>query len=299
MPYLDWPEETVSRRDRFEPWYEQSSNICLDFHGDPADADLVVFSDGNHHMALKDCLECFQSQNRELSGIFYATTPPGPILKMIRTGGLQLGNLTLKVSPHIFISPPDILKGLQKDGLVQEYHAFVRNQGNVLLVKKDNPRNIKTVADLKRDGIKLFLSNPETEKSSYQNYYNTLKSLSGLNNFPDDLIRSGQVVFGKRIHHREAPQAVANEDADAAAVFYHLGLRYVRIFPDTFDIVSLGGSIKKPDPLPGNIIAETCIGLVQDGGKWGRQFISFMKSEKAMKIYRSHGLLPWDSWDNE
>lgn len=297
MSYLEWPEETVSEIDRYDRWYEQGSNICLDFHGNPADAQLVVFSDGNHHMALKDCLEYFQKQNKKLSGIFYATTPPGPILKMISAGGLQLGNLTLKVSAHIFISPPDILENLTSGGFIQEYHPFVRNQGNILLVKKGNPKNIQTVSDLLQDGIRIFLSNPETEKSSYQNYYNTLKNLSGITGFPDDLIDSGRIIFGKSIHHREAPQSVAVGNSDVAVVFYHLGLRYVRIFPDIFDIIPLGGSIKKPDPLPGNTTAKTCIGLVQDGGIWGRKFLSFMKSELAAEIYRSHGLLPWNHWD--
>lgn len=295
MTYLNWPEETVFPKDYFKSWFAHGSNICLDFHGDPTSADLIVFSDGNHHMALKECLEYFQSQHKDLSGIFYATTPPDPIVKIIRDGGLQLGNLILTTSPHIFISPPEIMESLVKDSLVQEYHPFVRNQGNVLLVKKGNPRNINTVADLEQIEVRLFLSNPKTEKSSYQSYYNTLKALSGITSFPDDLIESGRVMFGKNIHHREAPQAVATGIADAAVVFYHLGLRYVRIFPDIFDIVPLGGTIDKPDPFPGNQTGTTCIGLVGDGDKWGRQFLSFMKSDRALDIYQYHGLLPWSS----
>ncbi|MFN2268959.1 MAG: molybdate ABC transporter substrate-binding protein, partial [Desulfonatronovibrio sp.] len=157
-----------------------------------------------------------------------------------------------------------------------------------------SPKNIKTILDLNNSEIRLFLSNPETEKSSYHSYFKTLKSLSGIDNFPDNLIKSGQVVFGKNIHHREAPQAVANGSADAAVVFYHLGLRYVRIFPDIFDIIPLGGSVEKPEPLSGNMIGTTCIGLTQDSGDWGREFMSFIKSEKAMNIYQYHGLLPWD-----
>lgn len=77
-------------------------------------------------------------------------------------------------------------------------------------------------------------------------------------------------------------------------VFYHLGLRYVRIFPHVFDLIPLGGTIEQPDPMPGNEIGTTCIGLAIDCGSWGKTFISFMKSEKAMEIYRYHGLLPWD-----
>ena len=35
---------------------------------------------------------------------------------------------------------------------------------------------------------------------------------------------SGPIVFGERIHHREAPQALADGKADVAMVYYHLAL---------------------------------------------------------------------------
>ena len=49
---LDWTSETVLAEDKIEQWYQPLSNRVLDFHGDPIKANLVVFSDGNHHMAL-------------------------------------------------------------------------------------------------------------------------------------------------------------------------------------------------------------------------------------------------------
>ena len=45
--YLDWPEEQVGEDTRYFRWLQPGSNICLDFHGDPVKAQLVVFSDGN------------------------------------------------------------------------------------------------------------------------------------------------------------------------------------------------------------------------------------------------------------
>ncbi len=292
MQHLQWPEENASPETACTPWFEQGSNICLDFHGDPASADLAVFSDGNHHMALRDCLEYFQQQHPELSGIFYATTPPGPIVKMFRAGCLKLGNLVLRTRPHVFISPLEVVKSLARDGLIQVYYPFVKNQGNVLLVRKGNPRNIAGVDDLDQKGVRLFLSSPYTEKTSYSAYFGTLKNLAAKPDLPDELISSGRVVFGKCIHHREAPRAVADGRADAAVVFYHLGLRYIRIFPDIFEMVPLGGTVEKPDPLPGNIISGTCIGLAKDEGRWGRSLMDFLRWEKAGQIYTDHGLLP-------
>jgi hypothetical protein len=293
-PYLDWPEELCAGDTQYNHWHQPASNICLDFHGDPVKAQLVVFSDGNHHMALRDCLDLFSQQNKGLSNIFYATTPPGPIVNMLRNGGLQMGNLTISISPHVFISPPEVLDNLVSDRLISEHIPFVRNQGNVLLVKKGNPKHILKVADLMREDIQLFLSNPETEKASFTAYHNTLKAIASEQTpnqgFPDDKILQGQVLFGKRIHHREAPQAVADGSADVAVVFYHLALRYLRIFPDLFDMIPLGGSVDKPEPLPGNILSKTHMGLVSDGGVWGRRFISFLGSKHAMEIYQHHGL---------
>ncbi|MEW6669274.1 MAG: substrate-binding domain-containing protein [Thermodesulfobacteriota bacterium] len=296
VDYLEWPEEQAGENSRFLRWVHPGSNICLDFHGDPSKAQLVVFSDGNHHMALRDCLDLFLQRNIGLSQVFYATTPPGPLVDMLRNGGLKMGNLVLRVSPHVFISPPEVLDRLVADGFMAGHIPFVRNRGNVLLVKKGNPKRIHGVSDVMRGDVRLFLSNPETEKASFTAYYNTLKALaSGLNanqDFPDGKIAQGQVLFGSRIHHREAPQAVADDRADVAVVYYHLALRYVRIFPSLFELVPLGGTASHPQPVAGNSIGLTHAGLVGDGGEWGAAFTRFLSTRAVGEIYAHHGLLP-------
>ena len=296
--HLDWPEEQAGGDPRFSRWFQPGSNMCLDFHGDPVKARLVIFSDGNHHMALKECLDLFLKENGGLFGIFYATTPPGPILNMVRTGGLQIGNLIISVSPHVFISPPEVLDNLVADRFMSGHVPFVRNQGNVLLVKKGNPKQLFKVSDLSRGDIRLFLSNPDTEKASFRSYYNTLKAIatreSANHEFPDDKIKQGQVLFGRGIHHREAPQALADDRADVAIVYYHLALRYVRIFPSLFEIVPLGGTALNPQPVSENVISLTHAGIIGDGGNWGSKFLHFLSSEIVSHIYAYHGLLRVD-----
>jgi hypothetical protein len=147
-----------------------------------------------------------------------------------------------------------------------------------------------------REDIRLFLSNPDTEKASFTAYYRTLKAMAPGQTagpgFPDDKIQQGGVLFGKRIHHREAPQAVADDRADAAMVYYHLALRYVRIFPSLFEIVPLGGTASDPQPPPENMISATHAGLVNDGGLWGAPFLRFLSTDRASEIYSHHGLKP-------
>ena len=103
---LDWPSETVLDEDKIEQWYQPLSNRVLDFHGDPIKANLVVFSDGNHHMALLHSLKAFHREMPQVEDIFYATTPPYPITRLLKTGAIRLGNLTLSARPHAIYSIP-------------------------------------------------------------------------------------------------------------------------------------------------------------------------------------------------
>jgi hypothetical protein len=285
---MDWSTERDHYTNEIPLWEHAGSNMLLDFHGDPHTAELVIFSDGNHHMALKEALALFQRQAPKLNGIFYATTPPGPILTLLTKGRLQLGNFVLSVSPHLFIAPPQVLDRLVSKGYMNQHRPFVRNQGNVLLVKKGNPKKIKAVEDLKREGIVLFLSNPETEKASYSSYRDTLVNLSG-----DGAIESRlNIVYGERIHHREAPAAVMAGRADAAVLFYHLALYFSRCIADQFETVPLGGSVQRPEPLEGNPIGRTHMGLIGDGGAFGQVCLEFFMTEDVRAIYHRHGLVP-------
>lgn len=293
VAYLDWPEERPGGGGSPSRWFQPGSNLCLDLHGDPAAAPLVVFSDGNHHMALAEALDLFLRQNAGLSGIFYATLPPGPLVNMLKTGGLQMGNLFIGVAPHLFISPPQVLDHLVAEGYMQSHRPFMRTRGSVLLVKKGNPKNIRGVGDLVHKQLRLFLSNPETEAVSHRGYADTLMALAVSEGIAPTLLTDGtgmKTVYGERIHHREAPQALADGRADAAIVYYHLALRYTRIFPARFDIVPLGGTALDPAPGPENTVSKTHAGLVGEGGRWGAKCLRFLSSDAVTRLYGYHGL---------
>ena len=87
------------------------SNPCLDFHGDPKRAGLVVFSDGNHYMALEEYVSRFPDANPEAQDVFYATTPPASLLAALEKGVLHVGNLSISASPHVFIGPGECSTG--------------------------------------------------------------------------------------------------------------------------------------------------------------------------------------------
>ncbi len=280
---LDWGREYCITGTAETAWKHSETNIALDFHGDPITAELSIFSDGNHHMALLGAVQGFCAQY-QLQDIFYTSTPPGPLVSALRGEGLRLGNLLLSRRPHVFISPEFVLNPLYQEGIVSEPRPLFSSRGNVLLVAKGNPCRISSVVDLAQRDIKVFLSNPVTEKASYLGYSDTLRNLGA---DPESL----QIVYGEHIHHREAPQAVADRRVDCAVVYYHLALRYVRLFPEYFEIIPLGGTVDAPLPEKGNVVTSSALSLVGDGGPWGAVFLDYMRSREVAEIYHHHGML--------
>ena len=296
---LPWPVEAARAPGKGASSFSHAgSNICLDFHGDPAQARLVVFSDGNHHMALEQCAQAFLKANPDVADVFYATTPPGPLIAALETGALHIGNLALSAVPDVFIGPGEILDKLSAAGRLESHQPFAESRGNAFLVCKDNPKGIQTIAELMRDDVTIAISNPDTEKASFNVYADTLEALASEAGLDGQALKTllsakgGRVVFSTAIHHREVPQMLADGAADVAMVYYHLALRYVRIFPDVFDMVALGGSKDDPDPGPAHQITRYHLGLIGDGGDWGQAFADFMVSDESQAIYRDHGLKP-------
>ncbi len=296
---LEWPQEAARLPGRDEPSFGHAGgNLCLDFHGDPKRARLVVFSDGNHHMALEECVSRFLDANPEAQDVFYATTPPAPLLAALEKGVLHVGNLSISASPHIFIGPGEVLDRLVVRKLMESHLAFAESRGNVLLVRKGNPKGIGGIADFMRDGITIAISNPESETASFRVYADTLVALAEEAGLDSEALKTrlstggeeNRVVFSAAIHHREVPELLASGIADVAMVYYHLALRFTRIFPDVFDFVPLGGTREEPKPGPAHRITRYHIGLIGDGGDWGRGFAGFMTGDEAQGIYRSHGL---------
>jgi hypothetical protein len=292
MSGLNWPDETARPRAADHPRFiHAGSNVCLDFHGDPSRAKVVVFSDGNHHMALQETLRAFVTKCPEVEDVFYTTTPPRVALQMLRSGCLDIGNLRLTVAPHVFISPPSILDQLVAEGRMDSHLPFMRGRGVVLLVRKGNPKRITGPRDLLRGDVKLFLSNPVTEKVSYQVYVDCLRRAAAREGAALGFLDHGpeqpdplKLVYGELIHHREAPQVLADDQADAAPVYYHLALRYQRAFPELFEFVPL--STTEEDCAHGGF---NC-GLVGDGGAWGGTLLEFLMTDEVMTLYAAHGL---------
>jgi len=291
---LEWPAEVaVPLADDQVCLYSPGSNLVLDLHGDPTVAKLVVFSDGNHHMALADTCAAFVAEVPEVGDVFYATTPPRIISQALKSGKISTGNISLGLTPHVFISPGDVLEGLLQTGLAGPHKAIMRSSGLAILIAKGNPKKIIGPGDLLNQDVRMAISNPDTETASFTVYEAALcayarregRSENAVSNY----LKSELVTKSTAIHHREIPDIISTGAADASLIYYHLALRYTRIFPDRFELIEID-SASLPDPE--RFITTYHIALVGSGGAYGARFVQFFGSDPVASIYRSHGLQP-------
>lgn len=294
---LPWPAEAAHYPgDSVRAFAAPGSNLVLDFHGDPASAGLAVFSDGNHHMALEASVRAFLDANPSVADVFYTTTPPAPLADALKGNGLVVGNLHISRKPDVFIGPENILEELREANLITQHAAFAESRGNVILVRKGNPKNITAISDLLSDDVTLTCSNPLTEKASYSVYAQAARGLANESGADGDALvtklstAGSNTVHSQIIHHREVPELIAAGYADAAIIYYHLALRYTRIFPDVFELVDID-NVVAGEPSPNNPTTRYHIGLVNNAGKWGEPFVAFMQSRTAQQLYEEHGLM--------
>ena len=325
---LEWPLDIPTEvPDLSEP----TANNINDLHARISkcdDINVVLSTAGNYHMALRDLwYDHFLEDNKEIiSNWFYTTSPPiSP--EQIKNKALTFGNVRLNCLPIIAVGPQGLMTALAKENFLEgDPIAVIKNQGNVILVKKGNPKKIKTIWDLGRKDIKVVTSNPETEKGSFSNYRDSIYNIA-LNdpNKPanwtaerlfNSIFNSNEKfdkqyfnhannsehrnkvkwLAGKRIHHREVPWSIVYGQADAGLIFYHLALYMVRTFPDKFDIVPLGGTVEYPQPVAGNKQATLFIAKIKgdftsNQNLAGEELINSYTSNVFDVILEKHGLL--------
>jgi hypothetical protein len=220
---------------------------------------LVIFTEGNHLMVLlgDDIVGAFPSWAKsqpqyaalDLDNIVVVTLPQPVVVQMIRTGGIELGNLTLDVSrrsgfyPDIVMAGPEPLRQVRKLGVIEpQARYFSRNRGPALLVRKGNPLGIYGLTDIVRTGARIALPNA-VEAAARARYRIALEGLIGK---PEaDAIFAAEVSdFPGRlgIVHRDLPEMVARGYADVAFTQYHLISYWTRIFPRHFELVPISGA---------------------------------------------------------
>lgn len=292
-------------------FHDEISNELWDFHGNLDTCDLMLSTEGNYHMALRDIWPIFLSKFKEpLKNAFYSTSPP-LVVPQISNSILQVGNLYSKCQPSVAVSNKAVIDKLVAMGATDgDAYPIYKSRGIVILVKKGNPKNIRSVWDLGRSDVNLVTPNTKFEPGVFAIYSESVYNIA--NNDPNPPAQmnadrlfgqmfngvsgnSNKWLQGARIHHRDEPWSVAFGRADAAVIYYHLGLFSKQTFPDTFDIIPLGGTIDNPNPLAGTLITERYVVALK--GNWNRRqleaqqtLIKTLRSEQFTHTLEKRGL---------
>ena len=308
---LNWPRDVGPVK--LPDLTEKTANRTFDLHASIGECDLVLSTAGNYHMALRDLwykefLPRVEARGLILKNWFYTTSPPiSP--DQIMNKHMSTGNFQSQCVPQVAVGPQKLMDRLQQALYTEgDPVSIFKNRGNVILVKKGNPKLIQSIWDLARDDIRVVTSHPTNEPGSFGNYSNSIYNiaLNDPKHPPTDADRLYNAIFnnstvrgkwlsGTRIHHREVPYSVAYGHADAGLLFYHLAVHAVRTFPDLFTIVPLGGTVRDPDPLPGNKIGE--LFAVPIMGPWNTTqkqardlLMKALQSDVFTTILHNHGL---------
>jgi hypothetical protein len=319
---LDWPQDDPQTNPYLT---EPTSNRLNDLHGQIEDCDLVLTTGGNYHMALKDLWREYflptYAKKLDLRNWFYTTSPPVSPAQF-KSSSVQFGNFNANCAPQVAVGPEGIMKQLIAEGATSgEMVPILKNYGNVILIRKGNPKNIHSIWDLGRPDVTVVTPNPDLEKGAFSNFSGSIYNIAANDKNPpagmtaeklfDSIFNNpsaqhGNVtnkrpkwVAGKRIMHREQPFMVTNDYADAGVIFYHLARYMTETFPDKFDWVPLGGTKEAPEPVAGNKVGVfKAVELNAPAGKpWSKKqktaadaLMTSYKSEEFTKILEKHGL---------
>jgi hypothetical protein len=306
---LDWPTDRGMVTPNLN---DPTSNTLFDLHGSISSCDLVLSTEGNYHPALHDVWPTFLAKfkNEPCYNCFYTTSPP-IVVEQIQNKILEFGNLYTTCTPSVAIAAKGIMDKLVRASYAEgPVYPFYRDRGAVILVKKGNPKQIRSVWDLGRKDVRLVTPNPKLEPGAFENYLSTLYGIADRDTHPPKQMSAEALInsifnsagddpykwlAGARIHHRDLPWSVAYGKADAAIILYHLGLFTAQTFPDIFDVIPLGGTVADPQPLEGTCISTRF--LVRIKGIWStrqldarEKLVETLLSDDFTKILEKRGL---------
>jgi hypothetical protein len=307
---LEWPPDQGLLTPNLN---DPTANVLNDVHAQISSCDLVLSTEGNFHPALRDIWPRYLAKFKDqpLVNWLYTTSPP-IAYEQLAHGVVQVGNLSVTCRPAVVIASRQVVEKLVKAGYTESSPIpLLQDRGEVILVKKGNPKGIHSVWDLGREGVRLVTPNPGLEPGAFANYSATIANIAAQDPHPPKGMSAERLVnlifndgsrdpdkwlAGPRIHHRDLPWSVAFGKADAAVILYHLGLYTQQTFPDRFDLVPLGGSVADPQPLKGTVVQPRY--GVRIKGNWTErqkeareQLLETLLSPEFTKILKKRGLV--------
>lgn len=276
------------------------------------DIDLVVSSVAGFNRPLREYWrEDFLTQHRDVVKTWFIARHPPVTQQQIRAGAVPIGKLAIRCRPQLVIANKTVMKQLlaakQLDGLPT---PIIQTRGDLILVKKGNPKHIHNMWDLGRPDVKLVTPDPWRARDDFSSISRTLYHVAQQDPHPPQgwtADRLFNAIFGAdagkdkwqytdATHHRDEARVVAGGDADAAILMSHQGRRAIQRFPNKVDTIPLAAGSDAPRPLPGSVIRTMYLAKLK--GHWtARQqhaqdaLWRGLQSMRFVRIVFNHGMV--------
>src|SRR5579863_3045801 len=257
----------------------------MDLHGDPSNADLVLFVAGNQWFVMPKLIAAFESEHPEVRHVFCETLPPGLLATQIERGVLAVGELRISDRADVYLSLPRRMAALYAAGRVGRPVAFASN-GLGIMVLARNPRHIASLNDLGRSDVRVAMPNDDTEGIATP-IEAAFRRAGGTGLLDAIMVRkkdAGTTLLTS-IHHRQTPQWILSGRADAGPVWYTEAL-YQQQIGSGISVIALPPS----QDVRVNYVASVVTGAPHRAA--AQAFLAFLASPKGLAVYQSFGFDP-------
>ncbi len=253
------------------------------------EADLVLFMAGNQFMVMKEIVSAFRIEYPDIKKIFYETLPPGLELKQILAGGAVFRGRIIDVRPDIYSSVNEkAMKTLEETGhiLRKDYHLYLHNS-LTLMVQKDNPAGIKSVADLGRDSIRISQPDPANEDIAFHiiDMYRQAGGDELVHQIMEKKRAEGTAVFTV-VHHRETPLRILKQTVDVGPV-WSTEVVHAKASGLSMDAVEPGEDLDQRKRINYYLCKLKHAPHPENADK----FIDFIRSPVTQQIYQKYGFI--------
>ncbi len=260
-----------------------------DFHGDVTDPLLVLYIAGNYYFAMAPLVHTFEDSHPEYRGrIYYETIPPGLLVRQMKAGGrITSGNMTWVAKPDVYLAGLKNVQALIDNGMLTGKPITYVTNDLTIMVPKDNPAHIASLADLGKPSVRLGMPNPEFEGVVRQ-IKATLAKAGGdalVKSIYEVKVANGTTIL-THIHHRQTPLFLMQGLADAGMTWTSEA-----IFQE-----QAGHPIAHVEiPAADNTVAIYAGAAVKDAAhpQAAQAWLDFIHSPEALAIFEKYGFKPY------
>lgn len=284
-PWQKGANNDVDQSQRGLDFTEPDADNLADFHGSPIEPKLSLFVGGNYFFAMAQLVEGFEKLHPEFKGrVYWETIPPGLLVKQIKAGGtITIGNMTWTVKPDAYFAGLMKVKQYVAEGMLEAPPVPYATNTLTIMLPKDNPAHVESLADLGKPDVKLVMPNPAYEGIGRQ-IKAALAKAGGdalVKAVYETKVAQGATIL-THIHHRQSPLYLMQGRAQAGVTWQSEAMFQEKA----------GHAIMHVDIPAAQNATAIYAGAVVKGAPHpaaAKLWLDYIRSPEGLKVFESYG----------